>query len=445
MADFHLPRAALEAMERLESAGYPCLAVGGFVRDSLLGLTPHDVDLATAATPEEMRRVFQGDSLIPTGEKHGTLTLVRPEGNLEITTFRTDGAYLDGRHPSAVAFARRIEDDLARRDFTINAMAWSPRRRLVDPFGGQEDLKNRILRCVGDSEKRFEEDALRLLRALRFAARFGLEIQADTGRALLQMAPGLDRISRERIREEITGLLLSPGFVLIALKYAPLLFRVIPALEKEEGCAQNCPYHRYDVWEHSLRAAENVPPESLLRWCALLHDLGKPGCRVTDKNGQDHFPGHEEAGARMAGEILQDMKMPTRFIRRAVLLISRHDQRFTLRDIRPLMAEIGFENTMDLLRLQKGDLLAHSEIIVPRAAFQDDLMREAERVLRSGEAYTLSALAVRGDDLKALGLKGPAVGEALEKLLQAVVSGQLPNEREALLRAIMPGKADPPL
>ena len=433
MPDIKLPPEALFAVSRLEEAGYPCYAVGGFVRDALKGDPCHDVDLTTAASPEEMRRVFAGEKLIATGEKHGTLTLVKDGVPLEITTFRADMPYLDGRHPSGVRFSGDIREDLARRDFTINAMAYSPTRGLVDPFGGRRDLKARVLKCVGVPRERFTEDALRLLRALRFAARFSLKVDGPTAEAITACAPRIALVSRERIASEMDGLLSAPGVVDIALRFSEVLFCAVQELRPMAGCLQRCPYHIYDVWEHSLRAVENVPPVSLLRWCALLHDVGKPAARVTDETGQDHFKGHEEIGARMAVKILEGLKMPRRFIGTAERLIRLHDRRFKVPEVKSVMRLLGAEDTRSLILLQRGDLLAHSPMIAEKAADQLALLGEVDRVEMSGEPYTLKQLAVTGDDLIREGMRGPGVGQALEEALTAVMVLNIPNEKDTIM------------
>ncbi len=435
MREFSLPPEALYAMGRLEAAGFSCYAVGGFVRDALLGIPCHDVDLTTAAAPADMRRVFEGDELVPTGEKHGTMTLVKNGVPIEITAYRAEMPYLDGRHPSGVTFSGDIRADLSRRDFTINAMAWSPARGLEDPFHGEEDLKNKILRCVGRARDRFEEDALRMLRALRFAARFDLTVDGEAAEALCALAPRIGIISRERVFSELDGFLKAPGFVRTALRFSELLFEAVKELRPMAGCPQRCPYHVYDVWEHSLWAVDNVPPVSLLRWSALLHDVGKPAAHTTDRNGQDHFRGHESIGADMAGSIMEGLRMPRKMIDTAVRLIRLHDRRFRVEDVRSVMRRLGPEDTRSLILLQRGDMLAHSPLIAERAPQTEDLLKEVARIEKSGEAYTVRQLKINGNDLVRLGFRGPRVGAVLEGLLTRVMAGEAANEREALLRA----------
>lgn len=287
-----LPEHAARAVAALEAAGYQTWAVGGCVRDSLRGAAPHDWDLCTAARPDQMQAVFAGERVLETGLRHGTLTLLTEGGPIEITTFRTDGGYSDGRHPDGVRFVGSVEDDLARRDFTIGAMAWHPQRGLCDPYGGLDDLQEGILRAVGDPDARFAEDALRILRGIRFASRLGFAVERETAAAMRRQAARLNGIAAERVRGELTGLLCG-RFVHRALRmFADLIGVVLPELTPMFGCAQRNPHHLYDVWEHSIRAAAQVPADPVLRWAALLHDCGKPACKTVDEQGIGHFYGH---------------------------------------------------------------------------------------------------------------------------------------------------------
>ena len=264
-----LPEHAAHAIRRLERAGFEAWAVGGCVRDNLRGVEPHDWDLCTSASPAQMQAAFADARVLTTGLRHGTLTVLTDGGPLEITTYRTEGGYSDGRHPDGVRFVTDIREDLARRDFTVGAMAWHPERGLCDPFGGQTDLKNGVLRAVGDADTRFQEDALRILRGLRFASKLGFAIERQVHR--------LDCIAAERIREELTGLLCGRYVQRTLMAYADLITSALPELAPMQGCQQQNPHHLYDVWEHTVRAVGQVPAEPVLRWAMLLHDSGKPG------------------------------------------------------------------------------------------------------------------------------------------------------------------------
>ena len=275
-----LPEHAAHAIRRLERAGFEAWAVGGCVRDSLRGVEPHDWDLCTSASPAQMQAVFADARVLTTGLRHGTLTVLTDGGPLEITTYRTEGGYSDGRHPDGVRFVTDIREDLARRDFTVGAMAWHPERGLCDPFGGQTDLKNGILRAVGDADTRFQEDALRILRGLRFASKLGFAIEPETAAAMRRQVHRLHCIAAERIREELTGLLCGRYAQRTLMAYADLITSALPELAPMQGCQQQNPHHLYDVWEHTVRAVGQVPAEPVLRWAMLLHDSGKPACKT---------------------------------------------------------------------------------------------------------------------------------------------------------------------
>ncbi len=431
----HLPDAVRYAMDRLRGAGYRCAAVGGCVRDALLGTEPNDYDLATSALPGEMLRVFSGDTVRETGVQHGTVTLEKDGTAIQITTFRTDGDYLDGRHPDAVRFTRDLSEDLRRRDFTVNAMAWDPDGGLVDLFGGREDLENGLIRCVGSAEERFEEDALRLLRAVRFAARLGFRMEEETGRALEKQKERVRLLSRERILEEVTGILTAPGFLDAALAYGDILAEAIPELKPMKGCPQECIYHSWDVWEHSLRTVALCPDDPVLRWAALLHDCGKPESHTRDGDGVDHFYGHAAKGAVLADRICADLNMPSQWRTRIHMLVLRHDEAFSVGDMLLLVSRIGPENARDLCLLHMADQGAHSPMIARRAGRTNELIAEIDRILRDGECWSLEQLAVSGRDMVSLGISGPAVGESLNYLLEAVVRFHVPNDHDLLMQA----------
>ena len=321
-----LPEHVAAAIMRLEAAGFETWAVGGCVRDSLRGAPPHDWDLCTAARPEEMRAVFAGARVLETGLKHGTLTLLTEEGQLEITTFRADVGYSDGRHPDTVRFVPEVRADLARRDFTVGAMAWHPQRGLCDPFGGQDDLKNGILRAVGDPDARFREDALRILRAVRFAAQLGFTVEPRTAAAMRRQVGRLECIAAERVRAELTGTLCGRFVQRALMGFSDIFAAALPELRPMLACAQQNPHHRYDVWEHSVCAVGQVPAEPVLRWSMLLHDCGKPACKTVDENGVGHFYGHPKASREIAAGILRRLRFSGEDMARILLLVEQHDR-----------------------------------------------------------------------------------------------------------------------
>ncbi|MBR4501132.1 MAG: CCA tRNA nucleotidyltransferase [Clostridia bacterium] len=431
----HFPDAVMYAMERLNAAGFRAAAVGGCVRDTLLGAQPHDFDLTTSALPEEMKKVFANDTLKETGIRLGTLTLVRDGMEVEITTFRTDGDYLDGRHPEGVRFTTELTEDLARRDFTVNAMAWEYGVGLRDPFNGLRDIESKLIRCVGNAARRFEEDALRMLRAVRFAARLGFSLEGSTARALEEKKERVAMLSRERICDEITGMLVSPFFLDAALNYGGVLLEALPELKPMKGCPQECIYHSWDVWEHSLRTVDLSPPDPVVRWAALLHDCGKPETHTRDADGVDHFYGHPAKGAMLADRICAALNMPSSWRSRIHMLVLRHDERFSPGDMLLLASRIGLDNARDLCLLHMADQGAHSPMVARRARWTNALLDELDRIERDGDCWNLEQLAVSGRDMLALGISGPAVGEMLHYLLEAVVRFHVPNDRDLLMQA----------
>ena len=427
----YIPNAVLELMNRLEEAGYECCCVGGCVRDWLMGTQPHDYDCCTAATPEEMQAIFAGRQLVLAGLKHGTVAVVTEGGPVEITTFRTEGGYTDARHPDWVKFVRSLREDLARRDFTVNAMAYSPRRGLCDPFGGQADLKKGILRAVGEPNLRFREDALRILRGLRFAARFGFQIEENTRRAMQEEIAGLDALARERVMTELDGFLRAAK-ARDLLSAAEIVCRVIPELTPTVGFNQHSRHHIHDVFGHTAAVVEAAPAVTVLRLAALLHDIGKPAVFTMDETGEGHFFGHAALSARLADDILHRLKAPNALREEVVWLVKHHMDRYPAEEkaARRLLSRHGLERMERLLELQTAD----------RGGSAEDLeaLRTLLRTLAEKEgSLTLKTLAVKGADLMALGFApGPELGRVLNALLEKVLSGELPNEREVLLHAL---------
>ncbi|MBQ1409720.1 MAG: HD domain-containing protein [Oscillospiraceae bacterium] len=450
------PALAREAISRLQAAGFPAYLVGGCVRDTLLGRTPGDWDITTAARPEQVEAVFAGARVIETGRKHGTVTVLLEGLPLEITTFRTESGYSDHRHPDAVAFTPSLREDLARRDFTINAMAWSPEAGLTDPFGGQEDLEKKLIRCVGDPMQRFQEDALRILRALRFSAQLDFMIDPATAAAALTLRHSLALVSRERIAVELTKLLCGPAARRILVEFWEILAVPLPELAPMAGLDQRSKYHCYDVLEHSAAAVEAAPPEPLLRWAALLHDVGKPGCFTLDEAGQGHFYGHPKRGAPMAREIMTRLRFDKGTVQRVATLVELHDypidppvegqnaeckpqnadaiRRAEERAVRKLIGRLGEEDFFRLLALKRADSLAHHPDCRGRVAVCARIAALAREILAQPPCFTVKDLAIDGNDLISLGYaRGPEIGKTLNALLEGVLSGALPNERESLL------------
>ena len=431
-----LPAYVSQCITALEQAGFSAYAVGGCVRDCLLGLEPADYDLCSSALPEQLQEVFAHRGLVLSGLKHGTVGVVFPEGVVEITTYRTEGGYTDGRHPDWVRFVDRVEEDLARRDFTVNAMAWSPGRGLKDPFGGQQDLEKGILRTVGDPEDRFREDSLRILRGARFAAKYHLVPQTETYDAMLRLAPLMEDLARERVFFELCKLLIAANAEDL-LRYAPVITQVIPELAPAVGFDQRSRHHAFDLYTHIAHVTAAVPRELPLRWAALLHDVGKPNTFTLDEKGQGHFYGHAQESARLAEEILSRLKAPTALRQQVVQLVAQHmtpllPQRKLLRR---RLSRLGEEGLLWLLELQEADM--GSKGTGQRTATEHPVVRQMIRELLEQEGcLTLRDLAVNGNDLMALGIPaGKEIGKCLTALLDAVLDERLPNDREALLQA----------
>ena len=432
------PDEVLSAIRRLEGAGFSAFAVGGCVRDLAMGRVPGDYDLTTDALPEETAAVFAGERVIETGVKHGTVTVLLHSRPLEITTFRIDGAYSDARHPDAVRFTPSLTEDLARRDFTVNAMAWSPRTGLVDPFGGLDDIRARILRCVGDPARRFQEDALRILRLLRFSSALQFLPAPETAAAAREHRALLERVSAERIAAELGKLVCGPDVRRVVLTGTDILGVALPELLPMRGFDQRNKHHIYDVLEHCAATCEAIPPEPVLRLAALLHDVGKPDCFFTDADGVGHFYGHARRGADMTDAILRRLRYDNASRERITLLVRLHDLRIEpeKRAVLRVLRRIGPECFFQLIALKRADALAHAPgpkttERVERSAALEALARQ---VLAEAACFSLKDLKVNGRDLLASGCApGPAVGQALDQLLDAVTDGAVVNEREALL------------
>lgn len=429
-----MPQEVCSLLARLESAGYQGWAVGGCVRDTLRGAVPSDWDVTTDARPERVMALF-GERAIPTGLKHGTVTVCAGETHVEVTTFRRDGTYSDHRRPDAVQFSSSLEEDLARRDLTVNAMAMDLRGYICDPFGGQEDLSHRVLRCVGDPLRRLDEDALRIMRTLRFAAVLGFTIEPDTSAALHRRAPLLADIAAERILVEMNKLLTGEYMASVLLAYPDVLGVFLPELLPCVGFDQRNVHHCYDVWTHSVYAASAIAPDAVLRWAMLLHDIGKPDCFTVDEHGTGHFYGHPARSAELAEAICRRLRMDKKSAQRIVTLVRWHDRDIprTEKAVARAARQLGEDTLRQLLAVKRADNRAQSPLCRGRAADIDRAEAILDDLLARQSCFSLRELAVRGNDLTALGLRGPAVGEALQKLLDAVMDGSVPNERPALL------------
>lgn len=431
-----MPKNVDTAINLLQLAGFEAYAVGGCVRDSLLGKIPNDWDITTSAKPEDMKSVFADFHCIDTGIKHGTVTVVIDGEPLEITTFRLDGEYEDNRHPKSVTFTSNLGADLGRRDFTVNAMAYSKMTGTVDLFGGQNDLKNKIIRCVGDPDRRFNEDALRILRALRFASALNFEIEEKTAQSLLKNRALLGNISEERIAKELLKLVCGKGAKRILTDFAPVLFEILPELQPMYKNSHDNPHHCYDIYEHTLIAVESIDPEPTLRFAMLLHDCGKPAVKKFDENGVAHFYGHQRISAEISAQILARLKVSNKFRDEILFLVSNHDRWELYENTEKMpryLSKFGLDGVLKLLKVMCADVLAQS----PEYRYRLDQIADAEEIAKNlavqKPCLSLSELQINGRTLMDIGIpQGRKLGTVLAQLLDEVIDGVTKNTQEAL-------------
>ena len=423
-------------LEMLESAGFEAYMVGGCVRDMMMGRIFHDTDITTNARPDEVAEVFSGYRIIPTGIKHGTVTVLSEGVPYEITTYRIDGEYTDSRRPDSVEFTRNIADDLSRRDFTVNAMAVDRHGNTVDLFGGKEDIENKVIRCVGSPQKRFEEDALRIMRAVRFASQLGFSIEENTSKAVHEMKGRLKNISRERVRDELDKIICGKDCIRVLMEYSDVITEIIPEFKACIGFEQHSPYHKYTVWEHIVRALGSAPADNLnLRRTLLFHDIAKPVCAKFDENGRGHFKGHDEAGAEMTRKIMKNLRYDGKSTAYAVMLIANHSKKVKNRiDVKKMMSGIGDELFFELMELKKCDNLGKNPEYLYENKLYDELIKEGYRILAKNECRGFRNLAVSGTDLLRMGLEGKEIGTALNEILNLVIEEKLLNDKSEIIK-----------
>lgn len=434
-----LPEKVNTIIQALQEHGYEAYAVGGCVRDSLLGREPGDWDITTSASPDETKKLFA--RTVDTGIEHGTVTVLLGKEGFEVTTYRIDGKYEDSRHPTEVIFTRNLREDLLRRDFTINAMAYNDTEGIVDIFGGMDDLKRKIIRCVGNARERFGEDALRIMRGVRFAAQLGFSLEKETKEAMTELAPTLEKISAERIQTELVKLLVSDSPELIREAYHLGITAVIlPEFDEMMRTGQETKYHRYDVGEHTVQAVCNVPPDKVLRLTMLLHDVAKPEMKTVDADGTAHFKGHDIRGEQKAKEILRRLKFDNDTIHKVTKLVRWHDYRMPAekKNVRKAMSKISAELFPIYLLVKRADILAHS--MYRREEELENLsglQKCYEEIVADHECVSLKQLAVTGTDLIGIGMKpGKQIGEVLNELLRIVLEYPEFNNKEHLLRFV---------
>lgn len=428
---------ALAVVERLRQAGFSAVLVGGCVRDSLLSIPPHDYDAATSALPHQVLALFSDLSCVETGRRHGTITVLSGGLPVEVTTFRREGDYTDHRRPDQVAYTDDLGEDLARRDFTINALAWDE-SGLVDRYGGQADLEKGLIRCVGDPDRRFEEDALRVLRGLRLAAQLDFSLEEHTAAALRRHVPQLSYVAWERISAEFVRLLCSPAAPRVLLEFPEAVTQIIPELASAVGFDQKNPHHRYDVYTHSVKVLEHVPPIPALRLAALLHDVGKPSTFFLDEAGVGHFYGHPARSTALAEVALDRLRLDKLTRERVLTLIARHDLPVepTRKWVGRWLSRLGSEVFFQLMALKRADGLACAVPGGLREQIRSQAEDMARTLLEEKACFTLKDLAVNGRDAMAAGRKGPEIGQALHALLDQVSQGLLPNDRDILLQKL---------
>lgn len=424
-----------QVLSELEKHGFEAYMVGGCVRDTIMGRQYNDIDITTNARPDEMLEVFKDYKVIPTGIKHGTVTVLCGGTPYEITTYRIDGKYTDHRRPDSVEFTSDITDDLARRDFTINAVAMDRNGSVIDPFDGITDMKAGIIRCVGEPEKRFSEDALRIMRAIRFASQLGFKIDETTSEAVHSMKDLLQNISHERIRDELDKLVCGNSCVDILMGYSDVITAVIPEFKPSIGLDQCSPYHKYTVWEHTVRAIAFAPADDVkMRRTLLFHDIGKPACMKLDETGRGHFKQHDRVGAEITEKVMKRLRYDTKSISYAAALISNHSKKLHNKaDVRKMMYRIGDELFFALTEMKKCDNSAKNEFVLEENIFFDKLAEMGREIIENNECRSLRGLAVNGSELMSIGLSGAEIGEMQHKLLELVMEDKLPNEKEALL------------
>lgn len=420
----------------LDSNGYECFAVGGCIRDKIRGVIPADWDFTTNALPEDIIRCFSEYKIIDVGKHFGTVCVISQGVQYEITTYRIDGEYSDSRHPDFVSFSSSIYDDLSRRDFTMNSIAYNDKLGFVDPFGGVEDILNSVIRCTGDPHNRFNEDALRILRAIRFSAKLGFSVDKTTYDAIFAQKDNLKLVHPMRLRKELSGLLMAENTAQVMDIYRDVLAVVIPELFPMFNLEQDNPHHKYDVWHHTLKALEHSPEVEIIRLALLFHDIGKPQTKTTDDRGIDHFKKHQAVSFDIAYNVLRRFGYPKETVASVCSLIKYHDERFPNinYDIRRVLSKIGPDLFNLLLEVSYCDIMAQSNYLrEKKISHLNEVNREYNRIINSNECYSLSQLAVKGTDLAQMGFKGSAIGKALEVLLKQVIKGKTENTRDSLL------------
>lgn len=434
-----LSESAQKLIDFIEKFDFEAYAVGGCVRDSIMHRSCADVDITTSAKPDELKKILLDNHIrfIETGIKHGTITVLYENASFEVTTFRTDGNYSDNRHPEQVNFVSDIKEDLARRDFTINAMAYNNSVGLVDMYGGSKDIKNKLIRAVGDADTRFKEDALRIMRAIRFSSVLGFDIEENTKKALFDNKDLLKNVSAERIYDELSKLLMGNNVFNILTEYREIIAVCIPELKHIFNIEQNTKWHIYDVWCHTAKAVEQSPKDLALRYTMLLHDIGKAFSKTTDENGTDHFKGHQKISASYADSALKRLKVPNEIYNRVMAVVPIHDVHIGIerKNVKKWLSKLGESTLRDLIAVKRADKLSQNPVMtapeLERLHITESVLND---IILNGEPFTVKDLKINGNDLMNLGFHGRQIGEVQRRLLDIVISEELPNEKKALIR-----------
>ena len=439
MHRIHIPKNVSYIIKTLENNGFSAFVVGGCVRDSLLGNIPNDWDITTNATPHQIKALF--DKTVDTGISHGTVTVLIDGIPYEVTTFRKDGEYKDSRHPEYVEYTDDLILDLSRRDFTVNAMAYNDKSGLVDHFGGINDLENSIIKCVGNPTTRFSEDALRMLRAVRFSAQLSFSIDKETLSALKEKSDDIIKISAERIHEELNKILLSDNAFLafLTLHETTLLKNILPEFDRCFDTEQNIKYHLYNVGIHSLYVAENCSKKLYLKYAALLHDIGKPDCRNTDENGVDTFRNHAKLSTELSENILKRLKFDNKSIDKILRLIKFHDREIVVskKAIKRAIIDVGDDIFEDLIDLKRAEVYAQNTMLtLPRLKTYNDIIEIYEEIQKNKEAMSLADLDINGNDILKLGYAGKDIGIILKNVLLHIINAPEDNQKEKILKFI---------
>lgn len=434
-----IPTQVNRALEILCGGGHSAFIVGGAVRNILMGIPVHDWDIASSALPNETLELFKDYRTVETGLKHGTVTVIIDGMSLEITTFRIENGYSDNRHPDSVDFTRRIDEDLSRRDFTVNAIAYSPQADFVDPFDGREDINRGVIRCVGEADRRFGEDALRILRALRFAAVLGFEIDPETAKSIKKNYRLLANISVERIFTELSKLLCGKNAGKILREYKEVIFYILPELAPTDGCTQSHERHVFDVWGHTVAAVEHIPPEPALRFAMLFHDTGKPKCKTTDENGVDHFYFHGKESKKIAFDAMTRLKTSNKFREHVCNLVEHHDflpDKISKKTYKKYIARLGIDTVKELFLVREADVSAQNPKFLKESLAENEIGKKTlEEIENENACFKISDLAVNGKDLAEAGITpSPAMGEILTVLLDEVMEDKLENNKELLIK-----------